>query len=145
MVGSRKRRVVPWLWYISLLLFSYVCGIHACVYLHVCTHACGGLRLMFRISFHWFYLIYWGRVFQSNPELTIVASSVTRKPPFLPFQAGIVGGAPCSPSIYLGSGDLNSSPHVFTSSALSTELSPQFPLWPFLLISLPKHRYNAYK
>lgn len=30
-VGSSKRRVMPWLWYIFLFLFSYVCAIHACV------------------------------------------------------------------------------------------------------------------
>lgn len=48
-------------------------------------------------------------------------------------QARITGGPPCSPVIYVNSGDLTPSPHALGVNALSTESCPK-PLKRILLL-----------
>lgn len=56
--------------------------------------------------------------------------SLLGAPPVL-LEHGITGGWPCSPDICVRAEDLNPSPHVYVTSALPTEPSPQSWVYPF--------------
>lgn len=99
-------------------------------WLHSVWWRSGGWRLS--VSFSGLLrLIQWVKVPQINPELCSVArcaSLLALGPPFSTFHGstgGIMGRLPFPPSVYVGSGDPNSSPHVYIANALAFKPSPQ--------------------
>lgn len=110
-IGSRKRRVVPWLWHI--FLFVFICVV--CVYMCICM--CVHTRVWrpevdVQNNLPLILPHLWRRGLSVKPRAHHRGQLAKQKTPFLPSQAGIVGGAPGWPGIYMGPGDLGSSPHT---------------------------------
>lgn len=142
LILSRKHSVIDWyIWCWLLFSFCIFMYVYTCVwmaYMCVGAHLFGETQRLMSGVMHFFNVILWSRVLQLNPELALpmmlVLSNLLWRFFVFVFRGWHYIRVPYPSGIFMGSQDLNFSPHAYMTSTLSTEWSPQS-IFRFLLSS----------